>query len=51
MGLLPGTQLMLRARFFKQFLKRVLEPAMYRMFVVALLTACMVNVACLYGHL
>ncbi len=29
----------------------VLEPAMYKMLVVALLTACAVNIACLCGHL
>jgi len=34
---------MLRARF--------LEPAMHKMLVVALLTACAVNIACLCGHL
>ena len=38
---------MLRGRFFKQFS----EPAMYNMLVVALFTACVVNVACLCGHL
>ncbi len=38
---------MLRVRFFKRFL----EPAMYKMLVVALFAACMVNVACLCGHL
>jgi hypothetical protein len=34
---------MLRARFS--------EPAMYKMLVVALFTACMVNVTCLLNHL
>ena len=34
---------MLRARFS--------EPAMNKMLVVALLTACAVNIACLCGHL
>jgi hypothetical protein len=38
---------MLCGRFFK----RLLEPAMYKMLVVALFTACVVNVACLCGHL
>ncbi len=38
---------MLRGRFFKRFS----EPAMYNMLVVALFTACVVNVACLCGHL
>jgi len=38
---------MLRGRFFKRFL----EPAMYKMLVVALFAACAVNIACLYGHL
>ena len=38
---------MLRGQFFKQFS----EPAMYNMLVVALFTACVVNVACLCGHL
>ena len=34
---------MLRARFS--------EPAMHKMLVVALLTACAINIACLCGHL
>ena len=38
---------MLRGQFFKPFS----EPAMYNMLVVALFTACMVNVACLVSHL
>ena len=38
---------MLRGRF----LRRRLEPAMNKMLVAALLTACAVNVACLFGHL
>ena len=42
---------MLRARFFKQFLERLLEPAMYKVLVVAIFIACAVNVACLCGHL
>jgi hypothetical protein len=38
---------MLCGRFFK----RHLEPAMNKVLVVALLTACAVNVACLCGYL
>jgi hypothetical protein len=38
---------MLRGRFFVRFL----EPAMNKLLVVALVTACAVNVVCLFGHL
>jgi len=38
---------MLRVRFFEL----LLEPAMYKTLVVALFTACVVNVACLCGYL
>jgi hypothetical protein len=38
---------MLAARFFGRFL----EPAMNKLLVVALVTACAVNVVCLFGHL
>ncbi len=38
---------MLCGRFFR----RLLEPPMNVILVVALMTACMVNVACLLGHL
>jgi hypothetical protein len=38
---------MFRGRFFKRFS----EPAMYKMLVVALFTACMVNLVCVCGHL
>jgi len=42
---------MLRGRFFKRCLKRLLEPPMNAMLAVALVTACMVNMACLLTHL
>ena len=29
----------------------ILEPAMYKLSVVALVTACLVNAICLLGHL
>jgi hypothetical protein len=38
---------MLRGRFYR----RRLEPAMNKMLVAALLAACAVNMACLFGHL
>jgi hypothetical protein len=38
---------MLSARFFQA----ILEPAMLKLLVVALFTACAVNVASLFGHL
>ena len=38
---------MLRGRFFR----RSLEPAMYKTLVVALLSACLVNIACVCSHL
>jgi hypothetical protein len=38
---------MLSGRFFR----RPEEPAMNKMLVAALLTACAVNMACVFGHL
>ena len=38
---------MLCGRFYRRFL----EPAMNKMLVAGLLTACAVNLACLFGHL
>ena len=34
-----------------QFFRRFLEPAMNKFLVGALVTACAVNMACLFGHL
>ncbi len=42
---------MLRGRFFGRFLGQILEPTMNKLLVVALVTACAVNVVCLFGHL
>ena len=42
---------MLSGRFFRRCLKQTREPAMNAMLVAALMSACVVNVACLVGHL
>jgi hypothetical protein len=42
---------MLGERFLRRFSSRLLEPAMNSVLVVALVAACMVNMACLFGHL
>jgi hypothetical protein len=43
---------MLSGRFFRRCLKQASgEPAMNAMLVAALMSACVVNVACLVGHL
>jgi hypothetical protein len=34
-----------------RFYRRLGEPAMNKMLVAVLLTACAVNMACLFGHL
>jgi hypothetical protein len=35
----------------RRFYRRSLEPAMNKMLVAVLVTACAVNMACLFGHL
>jgi hypothetical protein len=51
LGLLTRVSFMLCGRFFRPFAMRLSQPAMNTILVASFLTAFVVNVVCLLGHL